>query len=147
MTNLTQQEIEEGNKLIAEFEGMVYTNDDPKAYPQGYMFSKELGAITVSDLQYHESWDWLMPVVEKIGDITIPAGLVSEPWPTDVHYGINKTCTMFSIGDNSLFISDSGIQKNGVENIKEWKNTKETTLTRTWLAVVAFIKWHNSINP
>ena len=68
MTNLTQQEIEEGNKLIAEFEGMVYTNDDPKAYAQGYMFSKELGAITVADLQYHESWDWLMPIVEKLSN-------------------------------------------------------------------------------
>ena len=61
------------NKLIAEFMGDI-TSMNAKV-----SFSKNCG---VNDLQYHNSWDWLMPVVEKIeglgywvnrndGDVTI----------------------------------------------------------------------------
>ena len=41
------------NKLIAEFMGYVYEDDTP---------SVELPP-------YHMSWDWLMPVVEKIEQV------------------------------------------------------------------------------
>ena len=44
----------EDNKLIAEFMGYVYEDDTP---------SVELPP-------YHMSWDWLMPVLSKILDIT-----------------------------------------------------------------------------
>jgi len=59
------------NKLIADFMGVQYKSDedyfkelaemreDGIFYEQGYMESQ---------LNYHESWDWLMPVVEKIED-------------------------------------------------------------------------------
>lgn len=57
------------NKLIAEFMGVQYKSDEDYiktlkemrehgiGYEQGYMESQ---------LNYHESWDWLMPVVGKI---------------------------------------------------------------------------------
>ena len=57
------------NKLIADFMGVQYKSDeeyfkeltemreDGIFYEQGYMESQ---------LNYHESWDWLMPVVGKI---------------------------------------------------------------------------------
>ena len=41
------------NKLIAEFMGVDYVDIDT------YLESNK-------ELQYHTSWDWLMPVVEKI---------------------------------------------------------------------------------
>ena len=56
------------NKLIADFMGVQYKSDEDYikklkemrehgiGYEQGYMESQ---------LKYHESWDWLMPVVEK----------------------------------------------------------------------------------
>ena len=47
----------ESNKLIAEFMGDI-TSMNAKV-----SFSKNCG---VNDLQYHTSWDWLMPVAEKI---------------------------------------------------------------------------------
>jgi len=57
------------NKLIADFMGVQYKSDEDYiktlkemqlhniGYEQGYMESQ---------LNYHESWDWLMPVVGKI---------------------------------------------------------------------------------
>ena len=57
------------NKLIADFMGVQYKSDEEYlkklkemrehgiGYEQGYMESQ---------LKYHESWDWLMPVVGKI---------------------------------------------------------------------------------
>lgn len=62
---MEQKEIIEGNKLIAEFMGaeksfygdyMIFTIDNPQY----------TGKINHSDIKYHTSWDWLMPVVEKI---------------------------------------------------------------------------------
>ena len=56
------------NKLIADFMGVQYKSDEDYVktleemrlhnigYEQGYMESQ---------LKYHESWDWLMPVVEE----------------------------------------------------------------------------------
>ena len=50
---MTQEEIIEGNKTIAEFMDM-----------QNNPFPPE-----VDELRYHTSWDWLMPVVEKISEV------------------------------------------------------------------------------
>jgi hypothetical protein len=49
------QDIIEGNRLIAEFMGF-YGNPTTK---------KPITSIE-KDSKYHSSWDWLMPVVEKI---------------------------------------------------------------------------------
>lgn len=59
------EEIKEGNILIAKFMGAeirdtkhypIKLNDD-EYYPEG--------------LKYHSSWDWLMPVVERINTIDV----------------------------------------------------------------------------
>ena len=57
--------MEKTNKLIAEFMGMTYyiPNDD------SLMVEKAPIGVLVTptkSLEYHESWDWLMPVIEKI---------------------------------------------------------------------------------
>ena len=55
----------ENNKLIAEFMGMnIHHNDKSmmvKNTPQGNE------VVSIDALQYDSSWDWLMPVVQKIG--------------------------------------------------------------------------------
>ena len=40
----------ENNKLIAEFMGYIYEDD----------------ILVPEEPQYHTSWDWLMPVIQKI---------------------------------------------------------------------------------
>lgn len=69
---MKEQEIIEGNKLIAVFDGMLIGKLN------GWMsgdigeraYRKADGEITevysFEKLKYHSSWDWLMPVVEKI---------------------------------------------------------------------------------
>ena len=54
-----------GNELIAEFmglsikEGVSYYTDENDCFPMGIEVEEPY-------LQYHTSWDWLMPVIEKI---------------------------------------------------------------------------------
>ena len=49
------------NKLIAEFMGVVFHDDENQYYNAD-------GLHIGNTLQYHTSWDWLMPVVEKCYD-------------------------------------------------------------------------------
>ena len=53
------------NKLIAEFMGW-YKPDDEKYYI--HKFSEK--DYTDNELEYHTSWDWLMPVIQKCLDIS-----------------------------------------------------------------------------
>jgi len=57
----------EDNKLIAEFMGHKLGLDgDGMGEPQCRIFEKGLGTKFIEDT-YSKSWDWLMPVVIKIG--------------------------------------------------------------------------------
>jgi hypothetical protein len=57
---MKKKEIIEGNRLIAEFmkDYELITDKGVYLYPQKGFY--------VDELEYHSSWDWLMPVVEKI---------------------------------------------------------------------------------
>ena len=49
------------NKLIAEFMGYdIITEAEKDKFPT---------VLTTKDVKYHSSWDWLMPVVEKIDNL------------------------------------------------------------------------------
>ena len=50
------------NKLIAEFMGC--TNPFNEIH-DATLYKVEQGTFEFDELQYHTSWDWLMPVVEK----------------------------------------------------------------------------------
>tara|TARA_R110002020_G_scaffold121416_2_gene275935 strand:+ start:1923 stop:2177 length:255 start_codon:yes stop_codon:yes gene_type:complete len=53
------------NKLIAEF--MDLENLGTLTNPM-FEYGESGGCRSVEDLHYHTSWDWLMPVVIKIGE-------------------------------------------------------------------------------
>ncbi len=52
----------ESNKLIAEFMGVVFHDDENQYYNAD-------GLHIGNTLQYHSSWNWLMLVVEKIEQV------------------------------------------------------------------------------
>ena len=56
--------MKENNKLIAEF--MEVKFDKGTFYNMGYDIFSNGNLYRSHELKYHESWDWLMPVVEKI---------------------------------------------------------------------------------
>lgn len=52
---------EENNRMIAEFMGAVEVRENNFKFPNLVGLPLQIGTI-----QYHSSWDWLIPVVEKI---------------------------------------------------------------------------------
>lgn len=74
---MTEKEIREGNILIAEFLGSKYIDDAPEDYPNGYYYQPEdleedCPTGDPEEWVFNSSWDWLMPVVEKIERIENP---------------------------------------------------------------------------
>jgi hypothetical protein len=53
-----------GNKLIAEFMNVHEIMHD--GYSEYDFDDNTLDVVHENNLKYHSSWDWLMPVVEKI---------------------------------------------------------------------------------
>ena len=53
----------ESNRLIAEFMGFQQTNLG--WYDNQETMNFNSGSNTFDELQFHESWDWLVPVVSK----------------------------------------------------------------------------------
>ena len=54
----------ENNKLIADFMGVDYSGNLDYMLRIGLFIP-----FTENCLNYHNSWDWLMPVVEKINEL------------------------------------------------------------------------------
>jgi hypothetical protein len=110
-----------GNKLIAEFLESWYDTGLEPAY-----FVKNNEAYGLEDLIFHESWDWLMSVVEKIESIH-----------DDFHGYFG--CHIIS---NGCTISGTKL-KPGVVNAYFDQIYSDTKIQSVWQAVVGFIKWYN----
>ena len=79
--------------------------------------------LDTDKLAYHSSWDWLMPVVEKIETFNHAVTITQN------------ICTI-----RACIMGDSTVRAHQTGNYK----TPDTKLYNTWLAVVEFIKWYNS---
>jgi hypothetical protein len=107
----------EGNKLIAEFMGMEYhwyPKNNYYARPQHTFFegNKIWG---IEDLKFHSSWDWLMPVIERIESLGY-RWEIGMSTTSPYHY-----CKIWSIGS--------------IEGI--------SPLDAIYGACIEFIKWYN----
>lgn len=67
---------EQKNRMIAEFMYVI------KYRPYGDYVEINGDAYEVEDLNYHTSWDWLMPVLKKISGVLFSefAYSVTEQW-------------------------------------------------------------------
>ena len=102
----------ENNKLIAEFMSIEVKDDD--AYLDEVKAMRKSGihidfnGYTTSELKYHTSWDWLMPVAEKC--------LTTDEPSDGQHYFINDallTCNIEVVYDRVVeFIKEYDNQRN-----------------------------------
>lgn len=63
MNTITDQEIIEGNALIAIFMGYNVEIVNNERY---FTLDDMLESLSDEELHYNDSWDWLMPVLENI---------------------------------------------------------------------------------
>lgn len=69
---MIMEEIIQGNKLIARFMGILRIVPDYEIEVEYQLVELKDGGIWHwNELRYHSSWDWLMPVVDKIIKIDI----------------------------------------------------------------------------
>jgi hypothetical protein len=116
---------EEGNKLIAEFMGATPCIVRIKSIGDEQGYECDEYKLPISELEYHSSWDWLMPVVEKI---------------------VNEV-------DNEMGWWEAYSEKPFGHQVEIWGrdvlepiirvHSKTSLLEATWQAVVQFIQWYN----
>lgn len=108
------------NELIAEFMGLERSKAN-----HDYFFIPEYHAFVAPDnILYHQSWDWLMPVVEKI-----------ERSGTLFH-----TRIMCYADENNYLCDIVDIENNEAS----CQLSQTSKIDAVYKAVVGFIKWYNA---
>lgn len=75
---------EEGNKAIGEFMGWTFIDDETVTHPDHSDHGRLL-ELRKDILQYHSSWDWLMPCLKKAKQAIKEAG-----WGTTTEKEANR---------------------------------------------------------
>jgi len=135
---MTKEEILEGNKLIAEFLGLEKTNVEDCYDVCSYLENNPNSTLPCSvpwteGLYFHMSWDWLMPVVEKIESISIKDKLYCEFLMLN---GTNVSIRARDYHDGSVLFESLGC----------FNKTLKTKIEAVYKSVVDFIKWNNKIH-
>ena len=125
---MTPKEIIEGNKLIAEFMGgeVKSIGDFPNVFWK-LSYRPSYSGITIDLLEYHSSWDWLMPVVEKIENCFERYVIV----------------TIKGTGCHITLFTQYAMVHNGIDFPNIDYHHENSKIEAVWLAVVEFIKWYN----
>lgn len=135
--------VQAGNRLIAEYMGRkFYAYNDNKSYKKSFSsydkcqawidkikavgYKPELGWKQGCG-DYHSSWDWLMPVVEKINTLAID---------NEGEMGVYIKPNIVTIGENE----HHPICMITIAN-------HPTLIEMVWTCVVTFIRWYNSLTP
>ena len=150
---MEEKDIITGNKLISEFIGRYKKDEDITQCEDEIVVNVEYDGFSgaerkrttrpfsYSDLRYHSSWEWLMPVVEKIAtcyyknfpiNITVSGG-------SGAYISINPHNCAGETYDGDRLISDTMNLNYDIVNEDE----KIDIITATYMAVVRFIKWYN----
>ena len=148
---MKQEEIIQNNKLIAEFMnlndqilsiGSMHSwNDSPFYYTTEDSKEKVIENIA-KYAKYHSSWDWLMPVVEKIESLRIKGKY-------EKHNNEIVNCEyLFTvvISDKQCIINNYIIpQYYGIEEdlLKLYDCRNTSKIDAVYKAVIEFIKWYN----
>jgi hypothetical protein len=145
----------EGNKLIAEFMGGELQDvfcgnikQKPRFYFSNDRKSPLCGGRHSEDgdtLQYHTSFDWLMPVIEKIESIEMPEH--RNDYNHIVKKGVLANISIHRVREVSK--KEDGyyctIQLWDYDALRFEVISKKSRIDATYLCVIKFIKWYNTI--
>lgn len=124
----------ENNTLIALFMGYVWSREqDGKTYLKRQPLQLDIYSLRPINLGYHRSWDWLMPVVEKIEKIG----------ETDDEYGCIVHISTIDVRINKKIAAWSESKKYYSHCLVDLKLTPMSKIDATYKAVIEFIKWYN----
>lgn len=129
---MSGEEIIEGNRLIAL---SPFSEEDIKSWLKDIGTPSDKFCLDI--LRYHSSWDWLMPVVEKIS-------MTNHGNKDGQRYIFNTNrCAKFHLNelDKPIKIRIKGVYITYPMPFIEINSFSE--LEGTWLAIVEFIKWYN----
>jgi hypothetical protein len=115
---MSEQELS-GNKLIAHFLGKS----------EAIERTTELGGGGYASCRFHESWDWLMPVIRKINGMG-----------KGYQFTIFKTYVSCTVERGGKFYKDFSFSH------AEYITEEQSDITAAYNLVVKFIEWYNQIN-
>jgi len=116
--------LEQNNKMIALFMGDNYTN---QSIPDWAFVKKDFDVVGHGAYEYAKSWDWLMPVVEKINSNVNHY----------IHNGIPETGKKYNC---AVYVCKDFKTQSRNRLIEIDDNTSQIDVT--YRAVVEFIKWY-----
>jgi len=126
---MTHEEIVEGNKLIAKYMGAEIKDETFCFHLGNPAFKIQIEQMTfepVYKLHYHDSWDWLMPVIETITT-------TGEKHLMYLYIGSNFVSTRLLALHGEFHDMTPLISKSGPK-------TKISSLQATYYVVVEFLK-------
>lgn len=140
--------IEENNKLLADFVGFIKNKPDTILYynPETKNYRRE------DELQFHTSWDWIMQVVDKIENLGVSEimgrKLYSRFEILGNHIQLdwvknNRYLLRLEIAQKDMFTHQGYARK---EYIRVDINENASTLEAIYLTCVEFVKWFNKNN-
>jgi hypothetical protein len=135
---MTKEEITEGNKLIAQFMGYQYEIGGgiepsgwytlvPLTFSDG--FTREYLCREDSKLSYHKSWDWMMPVVDKINGMG-----------KAYSFAIFKSYVSLTVEKGGKVFKDFSFA------YSEYITATQTGKEAAFKLLVKFVKWENENN-
>lgn len=120
---MTNEEIKQGNQLIADFMSVILEGNDRS----GYWYVGEGVPVPFSQhLGYHSSWDWIMPVINKINQLGKEFSLA-----------IFKNYISCTVEKGGKFY------KNFSYSYAEYITSEQNCITAAFKLVVHFIQWYN----
>jgi len=133
------------NKLIAEFMGLVQNPSDPRSF--GFNVLEENGKIVGAEWWkiplYHNSWDWLMPVVDKIESIDLKDMFYTWDDEEDGKR-YNFEGISVEIENNRCWIyGHMALDPYWTFNEKTFRESYSSKIEATYNAIVEFINWYN----
>ena len=129
---MDNQTIIENNKLIAKFMGARFISDGMNAPDSKDVFIPIFGSCRVDTidlgkgkiLKFHASWEWIMPVVEKINNFKIQGN-------PEIRIGKRTELFYSPLVDNG----------DNVQNL--FKSYPDASVISVYLIVTEFINWYN----